>query len=152
VEPVRTLEVSVEVTASPSQVWEVVSNVRRTGEWSPECRRVVPLGDVGQGALLLGVNRRGTVRWVTLSRVVRYAPPHEISWRVLTNGSVWTYRTGPTPTGTLLTQTRTTPRGIGAFARGFTRTLLGGQQAHDDELEAGMSDGLQRIRRLAEAW
>jgi len=124
--------------------------VRRTGEWSPECRRVVPLGDVKEGAWLLGVNRRGAVRWATVSRVVRHAPPREISWRVLTNRSVWTYRTEPGGTGTLLVQTRATPQGVSAFARWFTRTLLGGQKAHDDELEAGMTDGLQRIKQLAE--
>ena len=149
-ELVRTLQVSAEVAAPPPRVWEVVSDVRRTSEWSPECRRVVPLGQVKEGTLLLGMNRREAVRWVTVSRVVRHAPPHEISWRVMTNGSVWTYRTESTTTGTLLVQTRATPHGIGAFARGFTRILLGGQQAHDDELEAGMRAGLQRIKQLAE--
>ena len=35
------LSASVEVAASPEQVWEVVSDVRRMSEWSPECRRIV---------------------------------------------------------------------------------------------------------------
>jgi Polyketide cyclase / dehydrase and lipid transport len=151
VEPLRTLQASVEVAAPPLRVWDVVSDVRRTGEWSPECRKVVPLGAVGAGTWLLGLNRRGAVRWPTLSRVVRHAPPSEISWRVTTNRAVWTYRAEPTATGTRLEQTRETPEGVTGFAAWFTRRLLGGQQVHDDELEAGMTAGLHRIRELVEA-
>ena len=40
------------------------------------------------------------------------------------------------------------PAGVGNFARLFTRVLLGGQVPHDDELEAGMRRGLERIRDL----
>lgn len=149
-EQVRTLQVSVEVAAPPQRVWSVVSDVRRTGEWSPECHRVIPLGGVTQGGWLLGFNRRGAVRWATVSRVVRHAPPREISWRVLTNRSIWSYRVEPTGAGTTLVHTRVTPRGISAFARGFTRLLLGGQRAHDEELETGMEAGLQQIKHLAE--
>jgi hypothetical protein len=50
--------------------------------------------------------------------------------------------------GTRIVECRDTPRGIGNFARAFTRVLLGGQVGHDDELEAGMAQGLQRMRDL----
>jgi uncharacterized protein YndB with AHSA1/START domain len=146
----RPLKASVEVAAAPPEVWRVVANVRRTGEWSPECTRVVPVGDVREGGWLVGFNRRGRVRWATVSRIVRVVPEREIAWKVLTNRSVWTYRLEPAAGGTRITETRETPRGIGRFARAFTRVLLGGQRAHDDELEAGMTQGLKRIKALAE--
>ncbi|WP_396327699.1 SRPBCC family protein [Jatrophihabitans lederbergiae] len=41
------LTASIDVAASPSAVWRVVSDVRRTGEWSPECSRVLPWGGSG---------------------------------------------------------------------------------------------------------
>ena len=145
------LTASIDVAAPPATVWGVVSDVRRTGEWSPECFRVLPLGPVRAGGLLLGVNRRGRIRWVTLSRVVSYRPEREIGWRVLTNRSEWRYELRPGPAGTTVTETRRTPRGEGRFALWFTRVFLDGQAVHDAELERGMRAGLERIGALAEA-
>jgi uncharacterized protein YndB with AHSA1/START domain len=146
----RPLTASVDVAAPPAQVWDVVADVRRTGEWSPECSRVLPLGRIRVGGLLLGVNHRGRVRWVTLSRVIACTPPREIGWVVLTNRSEWRYELRPSGSGTSLTQTRRTPRGEGRFALWFTRVLLGGQALHDTELEQGMADGLRRIKAIVE--
>jgi hypothetical protein len=150
VEP-QPLTASIDVAASPATVWGVVSDVRRTGEWSPECFRVVPLGPVRAGALLLGLNRRARTRWATLSRVISYVPDREVGWRVLTNRSEWRYELRPGPTGTSITHTRRTPQGEGRFALWFTRAFLGGQVAHDTELQQGMRQGLDRIRTIAEA-
>ena len=147
----RPLTTWIDVRCSPAAAWEVVSDVRRTGEWSPECRRVIPLGALGAGALLVGVNRRGSVLWVTLSRVLNWSPGSSIGWLVLTNRSEWHYELTPTAEGTRITQTRRTPRGEGRFALVFTRFLLGGQAGHDDELERGMAQGLERIKAILEA-
>lgn len=147
----RPLHAAVDIAAPAPAVWRVVSDVRRTGEWSPECRRVVPFGAVRDGCWLLGFNRRGAVRWATLSRVVRYQPDREISWRVVTNGAEWAYRLEATASGTRLTETRHAPGGIGRFARWFTGAFLGGQDGHDGELEHGMARGLERIKQIAEA-
>jgi uncharacterized protein YndB with AHSA1/START domain len=145
------LTAHIEVAAPPEEVWRVLSDVRRTGEWSPECRRVLPLGPVRAGALLVGLNRRDRARWATVSRVVSCVPGREIGWRVLTNRAEWRYLVEPAGSGTRLTQTRRTPRGEGRFALWFTRRFLGGQAGHDDELERGMQDGLRTIAALAEA-
>lgn len=155
----RPLTAELVVDAPPAAVWRVVSDVRRTGEWSPECVAVMPLGRLRRGALLFGRNRRGRVRWATVSRVVEYDEGHRLAWRVLTNRSVWSYTLtatdgaagGATGGGTLVTQERRTPRGQGRFAAWFTRRLLDGQRAHDDELEADMAAGLATIGRLAQA-
>ncbi len=144
----RPLQVSVEVSAAPPEVWRVVSDLRRTGEWSPECSRVVPVGGIRLGGWLVGFNRRGPVRWATVSRIIRFHPEREIAWKVLTNRSVWSYKLEPTTVGTRIIETRETPNGISGFARGFTSALLGGQRSHDDELEAGMSQGLEQIRTI----
>jgi hypothetical protein len=150
-EPGRPLSASIDIAAPPSAVWALVSDLARTGEWSPECHRVHPLGHIRAGCWLVGFNRRGAARWATLSRVVGYQPGQEIAWRVLTNGAVWTYRIAATPTGTRLIETRQTPNGISPFAGWFTRRFLGGQHRHDDELEAGMGAGLSQIKAIIEA-
>lgn len=144
----RRLHACIKLEASPAAVWRVVSDLRRTPDWSDECRRVVPIGAVRRGCWLIGLNRRGAVRWATLSRVIQCRPDQEIAWRVLTNGSVWTYRIDGSAGGATLTQTRQTPHGVKGFARWFTARFLGGQEVHDDELEAGMARGLHRIKTL----
>lgn len=139
------LSASVEIAATPRRVWEVVSDLRRTPQWSPECRRVVPVRD-----WLIGFNRRGRVVWATLSRVTRRDAGREIAWRVLTNRSVWTYRLEPIADGTRLTETRDTPDGVVGVAAWFTKMFLGGRAVHDAELEAGMASGLERIKAIVE--
>jgi len=148
--PDRPLQASVNVAAPPGRVWSVVSDLRRTGEWSPECARILGRGQLRQRAWFVGLNHRKRVRWATVSRIVSFVPDREISWKVVTNGSVWTYRLEPTETGTRVVETRETPHGVGAVASAFTRVLLGGQRAHDDELEAGMAAGLGRIKGIVE--
>ncbi|MGI3785646.1 MAG: SRPBCC family protein [Janthinobacterium lividum] len=148
---VRPLTASLDIAAAPHAVWALVADVRRTGEWSPECVRVVPVGVPRRGSFLLGINRRAKVRWATLSRVHVYEPEHEIGWTVLTNRASWSYRLEARGQGTRLTESRRTPRGEGLFAVWFTKRLLGGQDQHDDELEAGMRAGLQHIKQLVEA-
>lgn len=145
------LNASTEIAADPARVWQVISDVRRIGEWSPECTGVTPLGAMRKGTWLLGFNRRGRVRWVTLSRVTRFEPEREIGWKVTTNGAVWSYELTPVGDRTRLVETRQTPEGVGAVARGFTRLLLGGQRVHDQELEAGMSRSLERIKSIVES-
>lgn len=146
--PARPLQASLKVAAPPDVVWRVIADLRRTGEWSPECTHVWPLGKVRRGSWLVGENRRGRVRWVTLSRIVRFQSEQELAWHVLTNGSRWTYRLESVPGGTQITQTRETPHGVSSFARWFTERFLGGQDGHDDDLEVGMASGLQRINAL----
>ena len=147
----RPLTASLEFPHPASEVWEVVSDVRRTGEWSAECRRVVPLGKVRVGTLLLGLNRRGWVGWPTLSRITSFTPAREIGWVVLTNRAEWRYELTDHGVGTLVRQTRRTPRGESAFALLFTRALLGGQADHDTELEEAMAQGLRRIEAIVRA-
>ncbi len=149
----RPLDASVEIAAPPERVWEVVSDVRRTGEWSPECRKVVVLGDgaVGVGTRFVGINRRGFLVWPTRSRVTAYDVGRRIEWRVLDNGALWSYDLEPAgPGATRLTSRRRTPHGVKDFAARFTELFLGGNPEHTVELEDGMRRSLGRIRELAE--
>jgi hypothetical protein len=66
-------QATVHINASPEKGYEVVTDVRRMGEWSPECRRCEWLdGATGPtvGARFKGSNRNGIVRWSTKPRVL----------------------------------------------------------------------------------
>ena len=83
------LEADIEIDASPDQVWSVISDIARMGEWSPECRKVMVFGATRKGAHVVGLNRRRWVVWPTNSRIVRYEPGRTIAWRVYENRAIY---------------------------------------------------------------
>jgi uncharacterized protein YndB with AHSA1/START domain len=142
---------SVEIAASPEAVWAAVSDPRRMGEWSPECRRVFVLGsaETGVGSRLLGINRRGFAVWPTLSTVVRYEPGTAMAWTVRESGATWTYELEPAGSGTRLTGRRD----LDGYSR-LTRVaapVIGGAVGHDRELAEGIRTTLERIKAAVEA-
>lgn len=145
------ISASVEVAAAPEKVWQVVSDVTRMPEWSPELRRLVVIGSPkqGEGARMLGINRRGWAVWPTTSRVVRFEPHKAVAWKTRESGATWTYELEPTGSGTRLTGRRDLP--------GFTvgtkvmAPLIGGAEGHDGELADGIRTTLERIKATVEA-
>ncbi len=76
---------TMEIDAPASRVYELVSDLPRMGEWSPECERVSWRGKVRspvKGAHFVGYNRRGTVRWVTFGTVVAAEPGRHFAFEV----------------------------------------------------------------------
>lgn len=145
------IEGSIDIAASPQEVWAIVSDLRRMGEWSPQCRRMfVRGGAVGRGTRTLNVNRQGWKVWPTRSKVTVFEPERELAITVAENKTVWTYRLEPTDTGTRLTESRTTPHGVSAVSNLLTRYVLGGTAQFEDELERGIGQTLQRIKAEAE--
>ena len=62
------VSVSREIAAPAEQVWAMVSDVTRMGEWSPEAEGATWLGDASgaaPGARFRGTNRHGTKTWST---------------------------------------------------------------------------------------
>ena len=104
--------VSVETTATPAQVWALVSDVTRAGEWSHETQggewldgadRPVP------GARFRGRNRQGRTRWSRVCEVLEADAPNRISWRtvpsrIYNDSTRWTYELEPTEAGCRITQ------------------------------------------------
>lgn len=59
--------------APPTAVYDLVADLPRMGEWSPECERIVWRGGATsavRGAKFIGWNRSGAVRWFTFGEVV----------------------------------------------------------------------------------
>lgn len=88
-----TASASVTVDATPQQVYDVVSDITRTGEWSPVCRSAewVDPGRTGEGAQFLGHNDDGTKQWTTTSTVVAARPGEEFAWEVGKGYVRWGY-------------------------------------------------------------
>ena len=98
------VSVTREIAASPEQVYAMVSELGRMGEWSPENEG----GEWLQpGATFRGHNRNGTKSWTTVATVVDAEPGRRFSFRV-TAGPVkvaqWSYDFEPVPTGCRVTE------------------------------------------------
>ncbi|HET8602613.1 MAG TPA: SRPBCC family protein [Marmoricola sp.] len=144
------LSASITIDAPVERVWEVVSDLRRMPEFSPELRRVVPLGrrTSGVGARILGINRRGLAAWPTTSRVTRWEPCRAVAWKTRESAATWVYELEPAEGGTRVTSRRV----LAAWSRGTTlmAPLIGGAAAHDRELADGMATTLERIKAAVE--
>jgi uncharacterized protein YndB with AHSA1/START domain len=148
------LEAAVHVDAPPERVWDSVADVTRMGEWSPECFACRWLGrrrPPGRGARFVGFNRRKWVVWCTTAVVEEAERGVVFGFRIQQTGAVWTYRFAAENGGTRLTETRRLTRGRTRLIQAFAGTLLGGADAHDDELLDGMRQTLQRIKSATEA-
>jgi len=100
------------VAARPEQVWAVLSDVTRVGEWSGECRGAGWLDGataVAPGVRFRGTNRVRWIRWARISSVEHVDPGRELRW--LTHGPApmwdsteWTVRLDPEGEGTRIRQ------------------------------------------------
>lgn len=104
------VSVAREIAAPPGQLYAMISDLRRMGEWSPENEGGdwldgVPAGQ--PGAKFRGRNRNGTKSWKSLATVTDAQPGRQFTFRV-TSGPVkvaqWGYTFEPTPTGSRVTE------------------------------------------------
>ncbi len=100
------IEESIDIDATPEQVWEVISDLKRMGEWSPQCVKMIVRGPVGLGTKTINVNRRGPLVWPTTSKIVRFSPNQELGFRVAENRTVWSYTITPKASGVTVTERR----------------------------------------------
>ena len=148
------LEDSIDLDASPTRVWEIVSDVRRMPEWSPQVvstRLRAGFDAVALGAEFTNRNQHGELEWTTHATVVRFERERELAFRVEENWAVWSFRLEATATGTRLTQRRETPDGVSQLSLELTDGFMGGQEAFTNSLRAGMRQTLERIKTAAEA-
>lgn len=97
---------SVHIDRSPAEVYDLVSDVTRTGEWSQQCHRCDwdDPGAHGVGATFTGHNRTPEREWQTTSEVVAADPGKHFAWEVVPARVRWGYTVSPDEQGTVLTQ------------------------------------------------
>ncbi|MBW8752154.1 MAG: SRPBCC family protein [Propionibacteriales bacterium] len=149
----RELRAETTIAAPPDQVWEALTDLRRMPGWSPELVRMVPLkpGGLKVGQHYLGLNRRKAVVWPTRSVVAAVEDGRSLAWDTRSSGARWIYELEPESGGTKVVHRRPVPRRITWLSRAFAPVFLGGNDAHADELERGMSRTLERLKAAVES-
>ena len=148
------IEESIDIDATPTQVWSVISDLARMGEWSPQCAKMFIIGGpVKLGTRTVNINRRGPLVWPTTSKVVRFAPNQEIGFRVAENHTVWSYTIEPNQSGGVTVTERR--EAAGGKTTKVSSTLVdlvfGGSDSFEEELKVGMAETLGKIKRAAES-
>jgi uncharacterized protein YndB with AHSA1/START domain len=144
------LQAQVDIKAPASKVWALVSDLRRMPQWSPQCRRMQPLGPVRPGTRTLNLNRRKRLYWVTTCTVTEVIPDQKLAFRVNTNGTIWSYELQPIPDGTRVIESRHAENGVKAFSTMSVNALFGGEGNFERELIDGMNSSLANIKTAAE--
>lgn len=151
----RTHQDSVEVQASPEVLYELVSDVTRTGEWSPVCRACWWDEDAepGQvGAWFTGHNEIPDRTWETRSQVVAAERGREFAWVVGGRFVRWGFTMAPTDSGTTLTESwHFLPDGIAMFGEKYGDDAA--RQITDRTRQAleGIPRTLAAIKQIAES-
>ena len=149
------LERRITIDATPSAVWNIIRDVRRMPQWSPQVVSVKLSDsddDIRLGTTFTNLNHHGELEWITHGEVMRYVPEKEIAFRIAENYTIWSFSiSADEAAATVLTQRRETPDGISQFSLELTESHLGGQQAFTETLEAGMGLTLTAIKACAES-
>ena len=149
-------EVSIDVAASPDQVYALVSDIARMGEWSPECVQCAwTKGASGPavGARFKAKNKGGRgPAWSNTPTVTVADPGREFAFNRSGPGVgsyTWRYLMEPTTTGTRLTESFDAERPLGPVMTWITEKWTGSTD-RDDDLHRGMVTTLDRIKTAAE--
>ena len=146
---------TITVDASPETLYALVSDVTRTGEWSPICTDC--WWDEGDGpsvgSWFTGRNRTPERTWETRSQVVVAEPGREFAWQVGGSFVRWGYTMTPLEDGgtELVEHWEFLPDGLAMF-----RDKFGDAAEHEIEVRTlaahqGIPATLAAIKALAEA-
>ncbi|MGV0714511.1 SRPBCC family protein [Mycolicibacterium sp. XJ662] len=136
--------------APPEVIWELLTDITRMGEWSPECTGGQWLDGADHavvGARFRGSNRWGPLTWATTCEIETVDKPSHFAYGARhSSGALtrWSYELRPDGTGTLLTerfQTVGTPTAVLVADRLLRRPR---------KLAAGMAATLSRLSAAAE--
>lgn len=155
---------SIIIARPSSEVFAAVSDITRTGEWSPVCTGCEwkPLEDgtvptaPAVGQWFIGHNHTPSRTWDTESQVRTFIPGTEFSWTVAnpTLGSVvtWGYRVESTPDGaTHLTEFwEVLPSGFAFFIHKYGESAASELADRRDAALRGIPETLQRIKEILE--
>ena len=149
----RRAEVERPVAAPPGTVYDLVSDVTRMGEWSPEtssCRWVGDATGPAVGARFVGSNRRGPLLWSTSCRVTAADRGREFAFTVTFAGlpiSDWRYTFTPDGDGCRVVETWHDRRGAAMRLGSVPVMGIADRAAHN---RRGMVATLDALARAAE--
>lgn len=144
---------SILIDADPAAVYAAVSDVTRTGEWSPQCREC--WWDEGDGprigAWFTGRNVTPEREWTTRSQVVVADEGKAFGWSVGPGRVLWTYTVEACGQGTLLTESwEFTSAGQAFFAEKYGDDARSQIAARETAARSGIPVTLAAIKRSLE--
>lgn len=148
----KTLEATIDMAATPEEIWPLVSDLPRMASWSPQVVKSIQRGPSGLGATTVNINRSGWKVWPTRSKVIRFEAPREFAFRVKDNKTIWSYSLEPLADGgTRVVVRREAPDGLAPISARLQNAVLGGLDKFDAEVLAGMNETLERLKAEVEA-
>lgn len=172
--PVSTfrLRVSTSIARSPECVYRLVSDLERSGDWSPECigGRWVAGAPGEVGSVFAGENHRSSdvVHWAPVLRgkfhsemeVIEASPPRTFRWAMRDSAgwpqqSVWGFDISPDTVGTLMIHTFW----MGRLTEGMKKIVAGMDEPELDrflnewgtKIKFDMARAVARIKDLLES-
>jgi ribosome-associated toxin RatA of RatAB toxin-antitoxin module len=144
---------SIEIAASPETLYDMVSDVTRTGEWSPVC--VACWWDEGAsgqaGDWFTGRNVTASRTWETRSQVVVADRGREFAFLVGKGYVRWEFTVAPVAGGTRLTEEwEFLPAGQAFFAERYGDAADEQIDQRTREAQEGIPATLAAIKRIAE--
>jgi len=149
-------QVTVHVEAPPRAIYDLVADVTRIGEFSPECRRAECLDDARQAAPRARFRGRNAAnklsRWSRICEVLTADPGHEFSFRTVPaptkpDSTVWRYRFEPARDGTNVTESYEVVKLPPRLLLAVYRRML----PHHMDMRPHLRRTLEAIKRTAEA-
>jgi uncharacterized protein YndB with AHSA1/START domain len=149
------LEESIDINAPPERLYEMVSDLSRMGEWSPENqggRWVGGATGAAQGARFKGRNSSGKRSWSTVATIVTANPPKEVAWESKALGlkvALWRYRFEPNGNGgTTVIESTEDRRGRMMHFIGRTASGVADRETQNKK---NMRATLEQLKKAAEA-
>ncbi|MCX6499683.1 MAG: SRPBCC family protein [Arthrobacter sp.] len=152
---IRQYQDSVTVNASAETLYDLVSDITRTGEWSPVCKScwwddAESAGDVG--AWFTGRNELPQRSWETRSQVVAAERGREFAWVVGGKYVRWGFALSPADSGTVLSESwEFLPEGIAMFREKFGDKADAQIADRTQQALDGIPRTLSAIKRIAES-
>jgi Polyketide cyclase / dehydrase and lipid transport len=144
------------IEASPEALYDIISDVTRTPEYSPEvvkCTWIKGATGPAVGARFKAINHAGRVPdWPNKPIVTIAEPGREFAFErtEVGGGTVeWRYRFEPQGTGTLVTESYTVLKKVNMLGWFIIDTLAGLKDRRSD-LRYGMTTSLERIAQIVE--
>lgn len=145
---------SIDVAMDAESLYDMLTDIGRTGEWSPVCTSCWwEESDAAgvAGAWFVGRNEQPDRTWETRSLVVVADRPHEFAW-VVGGGFVrWGYTLTPVKSGTRVTESwEFLPEGIAMFKKKYADGAPVEIAARTEAAFDGIPKTLAAIKRIAE--
>ena len=145
---------SVLVAREAEDLYAMVSDVTKMGDWSPVCRACWWDEDTGPhvGAWFTGRNETPERVWETRSQVVAASPGQEFAWEVNGGWVRWGFTFEPDNGGTRLTESWAfLPAGVAGFHERYGGEAEGEIAQRSEAAKRGIPATLAAIKRTAEA-